>query len=77
MNKEQIAFIRSLDKDNMNGTIQSLLHQKNIEEVQFTEALKFLLVNTLREKETLAKENRSMVKFLKGKGLYSMEVYEL
>jgi hypothetical protein len=74
MNLNQIEFLKSLDKDGMNGDIQSVLLRKDLNKVPFEEALRFILLATLQHKEVYKTENQKLTKILKDRGLYTSEI---
>ncbi len=68
MTPQQIEWIKSLDKEGVNGTIQGVLLRDDLGQVPLEGALKYLLSNTLTEKEALQKDNGKMFNALKGLG---------
>ena len=70
----QISFLKTLDKDAQSDDIQSVLLRKDLNQVPFEEALKFILVATLQHKEVYKTENQKLVKILKDHGLYTSEI---
>lgn len=57
MNKEQEEFFRSLDEEGLDGTVQSLLLNDNLEAVPFEKAAKFLITRLFEEKQALVQDN--------------------
>jgi len=57
MKKEQIEFLKSLDPDGIDGTIQSVLMREDLDQCPFENALMFLLKQTMAEKSFLIKQN--------------------
>lgn len=74
MNQQQIEFLKSLDKDARNGDIQSVLLEKNLNQIPFEAALKRILVITLQHKQVYQAENKKLVRILKDHGLYTSEI---
>lgn len=74
MKKDDIERLKALDPESQSGTIQSILMDKNIDKMQFSEAVYFLLKKSLDEKAQYAEENKKMCKILKDKGLYTSEI---
>lgn len=74
MNTEQIAFIKSLDGLCVNGTVQSVLMRKDLDTLEFDEALAFLLKRTMQEKYALIEQNTQLRKVLIKRELYTLEV---
>lgn len=68
MKQEAIDFLKSLDPDGMNGTIQSVLMNPNLGSAGFEQVLKMLLVQTLQEKEALIGLNMKMTNYLSSIG---------
>ncbi len=74
MNLVQIEFLKSLDKDGMNGDVQTILLRKDLNKVPFEEALRFILLATFSHKEVYKTENQKLTKILKDRGLYTSEI---
>lgn len=74
MNTEQINFISSLDPEGINGTIQTVLFHKDLDKLDFTTTLQFLLDITVKEKAAIVKEQKKLIQFIKDKGLDISEV---
>lgn len=65
MNKEQIDFIRSLDPDGIDGTIQIFLMQKNLNEIPFEAVAKEIMKNLVNEKRFLMIQNTQLSSMVK------------
>lgn len=74
MNKDQINFINSLDPLGMNGTISTILFAQDIEKFDYVKTLEFLLNSTIMEKNTIMKEQKKLIKFIKDNGLVVVTV---
>lgn len=74
MNTEQINFISNLDPEGINGTIQTVLFHKDLDKIDFTTTLQFLLDITVKEKAAIVKEQKKLIQFIKDKGLDISEV---
>lgn len=68
MKREAIDFLKSLDPEEVNGTVQSVLLNPNLHAIGFEQALKFLIMRTLEEKEALIKTNTAMCNYLSSIG---------
>jgi hypothetical protein len=77
MNSQEIQYISQLDPDGMNGTIQSVLMNKDLKEASFTTVLRYLLERTLDEKAALQKLHDSFFKELQRNGLMTNELLGL
>lgn len=69
MKPQEIEKIRSLDKDGMNGTVQSVLMNPNINQAHYAEVLYYLLSKVLEEKSYLERVSNAMTRVLQSKGL--------
>lgn len=74
MNTQQIELLSSFDPDGLNGTLQSILFHKDIDKLDYTTTLEYLLSNTLNEKAVLGKEYQNILKWIKEKGLDVNEI---
>jgi len=74
MNTEQIEILSSFDPDGLNGTLQSVLFHKNVDKLDYTTTLEYLLSNTIREKAILSKEYQNILKWIQEKGLDVNEI---
>lgn len=74
MKPSQIEFLKKLDPDKQNGTIQSVLLDKDVEKFDFVTVLQHLLSLTVGEKYALMKENRKMKEVLKKHNLYTNDL---
>lgn len=61
MKKEQIAFLKSLDPDGKDGTIQAMLMNPNITAEPFDQVAKALLLQLMIEKNFLVKQNIQVI----------------
>lgn len=77
MNSQEIEYIKNLDKDGLNGTIQSTLFNPQLKEASFTVVLKYLLEKTLDEKAALQVLHDRMFKELQKHGLITNELLGL
>lgn len=57
MNKEQIDFIRSLDPDGIDGTIQVFLAHNKLNEVPFEFVAKKIMQQLVNDKRSLVLDN--------------------
>lgn len=62
MTREQIEFIKSLDKDATSGTIQSILIREDLQQMPYTKALEFLIRSLKSEKDFLIEDNIKLSK---------------
>ena len=69
MKPQEIEKIRQLDKDGMNGTVQSVLINRNINQASYPEVLYYLLNKSLEEKAYLERVNNAMTRVLQANGL--------
>lgn len=60
MKHQEIEFIKSLDPEEIDGTIQSILMREDLQYVPFIEILKFLVKAQVGEKLFLVKQNISL-----------------
>lgn len=74
MNTEQIELLSSLDPEGLSGTVQSVLFQKNIDKLDYTTTLEYLLSTIIREKAILGKEYQHIISWAKVKGLDVSEI---
>ena len=72
MTKDQIEFLQSLDKEGMDGTIQSVLMSDNLQVMNFTTVLMHIVKQLKNEKDSLIKDNIRLSNILCVKG----ETYE-
>lgn len=73
MNQSDMDWIKNLDPQGMNGTIQSLLFREDLQSCSMTDCLKWLVRHSLDEKQTLEEENKKMANVLRQHGLYTSE----
>lgn len=76
MNTQQIDFIKSLDKDGLNGTVASVLLRNDLNMCDYTKTLEFLLQTTIGERTMLIEENKKLSKILKEHNLYHLILEE-
>jgi hypothetical protein len=69
MKPQEIDKIRSLDKDGLNGTVQSVLLNPNINQAHYAEVLYYLLSKVLKEKTYLERVSNAMTSVLLAQGL--------
>lgn len=77
MNLNQQLWLKSLDPDQMYGTIQRVLMEENLSVVPFEQVAKFLIGAMMQERETMLKENTIMRKELIKHNLYTSELLGL
>ena len=70
MNKDQVALIKKLDPNGLDGSIQSLLLRSDLATITFEKALSFLVQALMNDKTTLANENKKLSQILKDHNLY-------
>ena len=68
MKPQEIEKIRSLDKEGINGTVQSCLMNPNINQAHYAEVLYYLLSKTLEEKSYLERVSNAMAGVLQANG---------
>ena len=69
MKQQEIDKIRSLDKNGLNGTVQSVLLNPDINQAHYAEVLYYLLCKTLEEKGYLERASNAMTRVLQSAGL--------
>ena len=72
MNKDQVALIKKLDPNGLDGSIQSLLLRSDLATIPFEKALSFLVQALMNDKTMLANENRKMSAILRKHDLYHL-----
>lgn len=77
MKQQDIDWIKKLDPDEMNGTIQSVLLSSNLSTAGFESVLKFLLIRTLEEKQSYVEEIKKRNMYLKSIGHYNSQALGL
>ncbi|UZS00897.1 hypothetical protein [Pseudomonas phage vB_PsaM_M1] len=77
MNLNQQLWLKSLDPDQMYGTIQRVLMEENLSVIPFEAVAKHLITVMMQERETMLKENNIMRKELVKHGLYTSELLQL
>lgn len=65
MNTKQIEFLKSLDPDGIDGTIQIFLMQKNLNEIPFETVAKEIMKNLVNEKRFLMIQNTRLSSLVK------------
>lgn len=73
MKQDQIEWLQRLDKDDTNGTVQTIILNPDLHKLDFVTVLKYLLETSLREKEAILKEHQCMWQYLKKQGLDTAE----
>lgn len=68
MTKDQIEFLQSLDKEGMDGTIQTVLMSDNLQVVSFVSVLTHLVKQLKAEKDSLIKDNIKLSNIVELKG---------
>ena len=69
MKPQEIIKIRQLDVQGLNGTVQSVLLDPNINQAHYAEVLYYLLHKTLEEKSYLERVSNAMTRVLQSQGL--------
>ena len=77
MNLNQQLWLKSLDPDQMYGTVQRVLMEENLSVVPFEQIAKYLITAMMQEREAFLKENGIMRKKLVKHGLYTSELMQL
>lgn len=77
MKQQDIDWIKKLDPEEMNGTIQSVLLSNDLSTVGFESVLKFLLIRTLEEKRGYIEEIKKRDMYLKSIGHYNSQALGL
>lgn len=57
MNRQEIEFIRGLDPQRVDGTVQAVLMMENVTAMPFNKACEILLTQLVKEKQFLVKNN--------------------
>lgn len=76
MNQLQIDFIKSLDKDGLNGTVTSVLLRNDLNICRYEKTLEHLLQVTTGERKMLMEENKKLSNILKEHNLYHLILEE-
>ena len=71
MNLNQQLWLKSLDTDQMYGTLQRVLMEENLSVIPFEAVCKHLITAMMQERETMMDENTRMRKALEKAGLYN------
>ena len=69
MKPQEIQKLKMLDVQGVNGTLQSVLMDPNINQASYPEVLYYLLRKTLEEKSYLERVSNAMTRVLQGNGL--------
>lgn len=77
MKQQDIDWIKKLDPEGMNGTIQSVLLSNDLSAAGFESVLKFLLIRTLEEKQSYIEEIKRRDMYLKSIGHYNSQALGL
>jgi hypothetical protein len=77
MNLNQQLWMKSLDPDQMYGTLQRILMEENLSAVPFEQVAKHLISAMMQERETFLKENGIMRKELMKHNLHTSELMQL
>ena len=77
MNLNQQIWLKSLDPDQMYGTLQRGLMEENLSVIPFEAVCKHLITAMMQERETMLKENNIMRKELIKHNLYTSELLGL
>ncbi len=70
MKPQEIIKIRQLDVQGLNGTVQSVLLDPNINQAHYAEVLYYLLVKSLEEKGYLERVSNAMTRVLQSAGMH-------
>lgn len=68
MNRQQIDFLKALDPQGLDGTIQNILLQKELHSVPFEKVCMVLLTQFTKEKQSLVIDNIRLTKMLNDLG---------
>lgn len=71
MKPQEIEKIRQLDVQGLNGTVQSVLLNPNINQASYPEVLYYLLSKVLEEKSYLERASNAMTNVLKSANMHS------
>lgn len=71
MKPQEIEKIRQLDVNGMNGAVQSVLLNPNINQASYPEVLYYLLSKTLEEKSYLERISNAMTNTLLANNMHS------
>lgn len=77
MKEQEKAKIVQLDPDGMNGTVQHLLLDANINQMPYVDAVYYLLKKTLDERNYYEKMYQKFFNVITSAGLMSNELLEL
>ena len=74
MKPDQISWVKNLDPQGLDGTIQGLLFEPNLDRIPFEVFLKALVIRIKADKEAALQDNKKLVSVLKRHGLYTSEI---
>ena len=77
MNLNQQLWLKSLDPNQMYGTLQRVLMEENLSVIPFEVVCKHLITAMMQEREAFLKENSIMRKELVKHNLYTSELMQL
>jgi hypothetical protein len=69
LKEQEKEKLRQLDKDGLNGTLQSVMLDPNINQAHYADVLYYLLVKHIEEKSYFERTTNNMMRVLKGAGL--------
>lgn len=69
MKPQEIQKLKMLDPQGLNGTVQSVLMDPNINQASYPEVLYYLLSKTIEEKGYLERASNAMTRVLQANGL--------
>ena len=70
MNITQINWLKSLDPDGMDGSLQQILLRNDLQTIPFDKVAQVLIVSLVNDKLTLITENKKLSQILKNENLY-------
>lgn len=73
MKPDQINWVKNLDPQGLDGTIQGLLFEPNLDRIPFEAFLKALVIRLKADKEAALQDNKKLANVLKKHGLYTSE----
>lgn len=71
MQQKYIDFLRSLDKEQMHGTLQGILMRDDLSQTPFDTVAQHLLTIICEERKTLIEQNDRMRKVMEQHGIYN------
>lgn len=72
MNTTQINWLKSLDPEGMDGSLQNVLIRSDLQSIPFDKVAQVLIVSLMNDKASLRQENCKMSSILKKHNLYHM-----